>query len=151
MTLLADYQTRVSTQLRTNWSNPGQSSATIPNTALETLAAADVTGRFQAATAVVYDSTNPIHVDVAIMAVALKLQQWTSQVLPNVYEDYVEAFTKAGAVLGHDRLTPFTDSTKIRTPDPANAKVAADWTTFVGYVPALPTPSATVDASGLNT
>jgi len=149
--LLDDYQARINTQLRTNWSNPGNTTATTPNTALETLAASDVAGRFLAATAATYDSTNPIHVDVAVFAVGLKLQVWTGQVDNSVYENYVESFTKAGMVLGHDRLTPQTDSTKTRTPDPAGAKVAADWTTFIGVVPAIPTNSQTVDASGQNT
>lgn len=151
MALLDDYQARVNTQLRTNWSNPGNTAATTPNTTLEALAASDVAGRFLAETAATYDSTNAIHVDTAVFAVALKLQVWTGQVDNSVYESYIDTIKRTGLVLGHDRLTPSTDSTKTRTPDPANSKVAADWTQFIGYVPAIPTNSSTVDSSGLNT
>lgn len=151
MALIDDYQARINTQLRTNWSNPGNTTATTPNTTLEGLAASDVAGRFLMETAATYDPTNAIHVDTAVFAVALKLQVWTGQVDNSMYENYVDTFKRVGMVLGHDRLTPQTDSLKVRTADTANEKVAADWTKFIGVVPAIPTNSQTVDGSGLNT
>ena len=125
-------------QLRTNFSNPGNSTATSPNTALETLAASDVTGRFQTICGVVYDSTQAAHVDACINLVMLKLMVWTGQIENSQYESAAEYLDTLKMTLGHDRLTPYTDSTKTRTPDPAGATVDTDWTKSIRIVPTLP-------------
>lgn len=135
---MTDYQARVNTQLRTNFSNPGNTLATTPNTALETLAASDVTGRFQTICCVAYDSTQQAHVDACINLVMLKLMVWTGQIEPSQYESAAEYLDTLKLTLGHDRLTPFTDSTKTRTPDPANVTVDTDWTKSIRIVPTLP-------------
>lgn len=119
-------------------SNPGATTATTPNTTLEGLAASDVTGRFQTICGVAYDSTQAAHVDPCINLMILKLQVWTGQVEPSVYDNAAEYLDTLKMTLGRDRLTPYTDSTKTRTPDPANATVDTDWTKSIGIVPTLP-------------
>jgi hypothetical protein len=151
MSLLTDYTSRVNTQLRTNFSNPGNSTATTPNTALETLAASDVTGRFQTICGVVYDSTQPAHVDSCINLMMLKLQSWTGQITPADYEAAAEYLDTLKDTLGRDRLTPYTDSTLTRTPDPTGATVSTDWTKSIGIVPTLPGNTfPTADGFGTN-
>jgi hypothetical protein len=140
--LLADYVLRVNVQLRTNFSNPGATTATTPNTALETLAASDVTGRFQTICGVLYDSTQPAHVDSCINLMMLKLQSWTGQITPADYEAAAEYLDTLKETLGRDRVLPMTDSTLIVTPDPQNALVDTDWTKSIGIVPTLPGGSA---------
>lgn len=135
---MADYILRVNVQLRTNFSNPGSSLATTPNAALEALAASDVTGRFQTMCGVVYDSTQPAHVDACINLVMLKLQCWTGQITTADYETAAEYLDTLKDTLGRDRLTPYTDSTKTRTPDPQGATVDTDWTKSIHIVPTLP-------------
>jgi hypothetical protein len=135
---LSDYQVRVNNELRTNFSNPQQSTATTPNVALETLAASDVTGRFQTICCVVYDSTQSAHVDACINLMMLKLQSWTGQIQPSEYEAAAEYLDTLKDTLGHDRLTPYTDSTKTRTPDPQGATVDTDWTKSIHIIPTLP-------------
>ena len=135
---MSDYQLRVNTQLRTNFSNPGASGATVPNAALEALAASDVQGRFQTICCVVYDSTQSSHVDACINLVMLKLMCWTGQIQPSEYEAAAEYLDTLKDTLGHDRLTPYTDSTKTRTPDPQGATVDTDWTKSIHIIPTLP-------------
>lgn len=136
--MLTDYQSRVNTQLRTNFSRPGNSSATTPDTALEALAASDVAGRFQTICCVAYDSSAPAHVDACINLMMLKLQCWTGQISPSEYEAAAEYLDTLKDTLGHDRLSPYTDSTKVRTPDPAGATIDTDWTKSIHVVPTLP-------------
>ena len=138
MGLVDDYRLRVNTEIRTNLSNPGVSTATSPNTALEALAATDVTGRFQTICGVVYDSTQPAHVDACINLVMLKLQCWTGQILPSEYETAAGYLDTLKDTLGRDRLMPYTDSTKTRTPDPQGATVDTDWTKSLHIIPTLP-------------
>jgi hypothetical protein len=135
---LADYQARVNTQERTNLSNPGNSAATSPNTTLETLAASDVAGRFQTICCVAYDSNTPAHVDACINLMMLKLQTWTGQIKPSEYEAAAEYLNTLKDTLGHDRISPYTDSTKTRTPDPAGVTIDTDWTKSIRIVPTLP-------------
>lgn len=135
---MADYQLRVNVQLRTNFSNPGASTATTPNTALETLAASDVAGRFQTMCGVVYDSTQAAHVDACINLMMLKLQCWTGQITPADYEAAAEYLDTLKDTLGRDRVLPYTDSTLTRTPDPMGATIDTDWTKSIGIVPQLP-------------
>lgn len=151
MTLLADYQSRFPIQLRTNVSNPQNTTATTPNTTLETLAASDVVGRFQTICGVVYDSTLPNHVDSCINLVYIKLQCWTGQVSPSEYEAAAGYLDTLKDTLGRDRLLPMTDSTLTVTPDPMGATVDTDWTKSIGIVPQLPGGgSSTADALGNN-
>lgn len=140
MTLLADYQARWSVQLRANVSNPQDTPATTPNTALEALAASDVSGRFQAICGAVYDSTNSIHVDACIGPVYVRLQTWTGQVDMSAYEAVTAWFDTVKLVLGRDRLTPMTDSPLSVTPEPFGAQVLSDWTKFTKTIPSLWAP-----------
>ena len=86
----------------------------------------------------VYDSTQSAHVDACINLMMLKLQSWTGQIQPSEYEAAAEYLDTLKDTLGHDRLTPFTDSTKTRTPDPQGATVDADWTKSIHIIPTLP-------------
>jgi hypothetical protein len=150
MALLADYQARFATQLRTNVSNPQNTAATTPNTTLETLAASDVTGRFQAICGVVYDSAEAMIVDACCQAVYVKLQVWTGQVDPSAYEAITAYFDTLKLVLGRDRLTPMTDSPLVNTPEPTGAPIQSDWPKFGKYVPAIWGGGETADGRGTN-
>lgn len=119
-------------------SNPGNSGATTPNATLEGLAASDVTGRFQTICGVAYDSTQSAHVDACINLVILKLMVWTNQIMPSEYEAAADYLDTLKLTLGRDRVLPYTDSTKTRTPDPQGATVDTDWTKSIRIVPTLP-------------
>jgi hypothetical protein len=67
-TFLSAYQARFSTQLRTNWSRPQNSSATTPDTTLEGLSDTDVVGEFKKR-GITPDSTNDTHVTTAMSGV----------------------------------------------------------------------------------
>lgn len=124
--------------MRTNFSRPGSSTSTTPDTALETLAASDVAGRFQTICGVIYDSTQSAHVDACINLMMLKLQCWTGQITTADYEAAAEYLDTLKDTLGRDRVMPYTDSTETRTPDPQGATVDTDWTKSIHVVPGLP-------------
>lgn len=68
----------------------------------------------------------------------LKLMVWTGQIQNSEYESAAEYLNTLKDTLGRDRLTPYTDSLKTRTPDPAGVTVDTDWTKSIRIVPTLP-------------
>lgn len=135
MTLLADYQNRHSTQLRTNWSNPQTSGATTPNTGQETYAAADAQADFEAICGVTYDSANATHVSAGVPLVVAKLQVYTGQASEEYYDNALKRCREIyRLVLGRNRITPTTNSTLNPTAEDAGSKPAFDRSIFQRYV-----------------
>ena len=75
-TFLSDYQSRFSTQLRTNWSRPQNSSATTPDTTLETLADTDTVGEFKKR-GITVDATDDRQVTTAMAGIISRLMFYT--------------------------------------------------------------------------
>ena len=151
MPLLADYQSRYSTQIRTNVSNPQNTSPTTPDTTLEGLAATDVAARFQAECGVAYSSSTAIHVDVCCPAVFAKLQIWTGQADQSFYDKAIEAMRAVKLVLGRDRITPTTDSLLDPTKDTSGDLPFADRTQFNQLIPNAPGGTTTSDSRNTTT
>lgn len=135
MTLLSDYQARYSDQLRTNWSNPQDSAPTTPDTAAETLAAADAQADFEAICGSAYVSTNATHVSAGVPLVVAKLQVYTGQADETYYDKALDRCRNIyRLVLGRNRIVPTTDSTLKPTTDQANQLPWSDRQNFIDYI-----------------
>lgn len=138
MSFLTEYQNRISTQLRTNLSNPQDSTSTTPDTTQEGYAAADVEGEFKKR-GITPDSTLDTHVSTAISGIMARLMMFTGQ--PGGKEDW-EAFKEDVRFLAEttsrDRISPSTDSLLSPTQDDANTLPAFDRRQFEGYIPGAP-------------
>ena len=146
MTLLADYQSRYSTQIRTNVSNPQDSSPTTPDTAQETLAAADAQADFEAICGVVYSSDNPTHVSAGVPLVFAKLQVYTGHADETYYSAALDRCHKHyRLVLGRNRISPSTNSTLSPTTETAGDTPAFDRGIFKNYIGNAPDKDSNVD------
>lgn len=135
MTLLADYQARYSTQLRTSWSNPQNSSATTPNTTNETQAAADAQADFEAVCGVVYSSSNTTHVAAAVPLVRSKLEVYMGTSDEAAYEKTLNRCRDIyRLVLGRNRINPTTDSVLNPTEETFNSTPFADSSNFDNFI-----------------
>lgn len=132
-TFLSAYQARFSTQLRTNWSNPQNSSATTPSTTLETLADTDVVGEFKKR-GITPDSTLDTHVTTAMSGIIARLMFYTQ--CPGwgeawgSFKDDVELLAQTTS---RDRIMPTTDSLLVPTQDTAGDLPVFDRDNFQNY------------------
>lgn len=150
MTLLADYQARYSTQIRTNLSNPQSSGATTPNTTQETYAAADAQADFEAICGVTYSSSVTTHVAAAVPLVVAKLMVYTAQADETYYDAALNRCKDIyRLVLGRNRITPQSDSALTPTTDRAGDKPAMDRSQFKRFIGNAPGRNANID-SGVN-
>lgn len=140
--LETDVQTRVSaTRLLviTNFDSPNASSLNATRLAA---ASRDVEAAMQLHGGVKYDSTNPIHVDLAVDGVPLKLLLWGNNVTEGQRKDW-EAWLKRVQTL-RERETFLAESSGTQTPsveDP-NRYPRMDLSHFSGYT-AVPNPRST--------
>lgn len=149
MTLLADYQARYSTQLRTNWSNPQNSSPTTPNTTQEGLAAADAQADFEAICGVTYSSSNATHVAAAVPLVPAKLMVYTGQSDETVYEKTLDRCNKYyRLVLGRNRILPTTNSTLTPSTETSGSKPWGDISQFNNLIGNAPGGNTVTDSGG---
>jgi len=136
---LSAYQSRFSTQLRTNWSRPQNSSATTPDTTLEGLADTDVQGEFKKR-GITPDSTIDTHVTTAMSGVIARLMFYTQA--PG-WETAWEGFQKDVKLLAEttsrDRIVPTNDSYLAPSYDTVNALPPFDPENFQNYTPNPPT------------
>ena len=144
MSLLSDYQARYSTELRTNWSNPQNSTATTPDTTRETLAAADAGADFSAICGVTYDSTNATHVTAGVTLVAARLLVYTGQASMEFYDSVLKRLETYKLVLGRNRITPTTNSTLTPTEETLGAAPWSDTLIFKDFIGNAPGPVSTV-------
>lgn len=150
MTLLADYQARYSTQIRTNLSNPQNSSPTTPNATNETNAAADAQADFEAVCGVAYSSSVTTHVAAAVPLVVAKLQVYTGQADDTYYDAALKRCQDIyRLVLGRNRISPSTDSTLTPTTERAGDKPAFDKSQFKRFIGNAPGRNTNTD-SGQN-
>lgn len=139
MSLLTSYQARHSTQQRTEWSNPQNSSATSPNTTLEGLAATDASADFQVLCGISYDDTVAIHVAAAVPLVIGRLKLYNGQSTDEQYEKIMNRMEKwYRLVLGRNRITPQSDSTLSPTTETSGGKPFADLGIWTKAIPGAP-------------
>jgi hypothetical protein len=132
-TFLSAYQARFSTQLRTNWSRPQNSSATTPDTTLEGLSDTDVVGEFKKR-GITPDSTNDTHVTTAMSGVIARLMFYTQ--CPGwgeAWGSFKDDLELLAQTTSRDRIIPTTDSLLSPTPDTAGALPIFDRDNFQNY------------------
>lgn len=148
MTLLSDFQSRWSTQIRINASNPQLSSATSVDSTREALAAADAQADFEAVCGVAYSSSNATHVSAAVPLVLLRLLVFTGQTTQADYDSQLERLEKwYRLVLGRNRIMPTTNSTLVPTTETAGATPSFDSSVFDRFVGNSPGDSTTSNES----
>lgn len=131
MSLLTDYQARYSTEIRTNASNPQNSSASTVDSTRESLAAADAQADFEAICGVTYSSSNTTHVAAGVPLVYYRLLLYTAQTSEEMYEKQLQRLEKwYKLVLGRDRITPTTNSLLDPTEEPSQSKPMSDLSVF---------------------
>jgi hypothetical protein len=132
-TFLATYQARFSTELRTNWSNPQNSSATTPNTTLEGLSDTDVVGEFKKR-GITPDSTDDRHVTTAMGGVIARLMFYTQapgwEVSWDMFKDDLKLLAETTS---RDRIIPTNDSYLAPSYDTMNALPPFDPENFQNY------------------
>jgi hypothetical protein len=132
-TFLSAYQARFSTQLRTNWSRPQNSSATTPDTTLEGLADTDVVGEFKKR-GITPDSTDDTHVTTAMSGVIARLMFYTQ--CPGwgeAWGSFKDDLELLAQTTSRDRIMPTTDSLLSPTPDTSGALPIFDRDNFQNY------------------
>lgn len=144
-TFLTAYQARFSTQLRTNWSNPQNSSATTPNTTLEGLADTDVVGEFKKR-GITPDNTLDTHVTTAMSGIIARLMFYTqSPGWGEAWGSFKDDLKLLAETTSRERITPTTDSLLSPTQDTNGALPLFDRNNFQNYQPNPPTgPSPTL-------
>src|SRR6185369_7473224 len=120
-TFLSAYQSRFSTQLRTNWSRPQNSTATTPDTTLETLSDTDVVGEFKKR-GITPDSTDDRHVTTAMCGVIACLMFYTqSPGWGEAWGSFKDDLELLSQTTARDRIMPTTDSLLVPTLDTPGA------------------------------
>lgn len=139
-TFLATYQARFSTQLRTNWSNPQNSTQTTPNTTLEGLADTDVLGEFKKR-GITPDNTDDRHVTTAMSGIIGRLMFYTqSPGWGEAWGSFKDDLELLAQTTSRDRITPTTNSLLTPSTDVIGALPDFDKDNFQGYVPGAPNP-----------
>ena len=142
-TFLASYQSRFSSQLRTNWSNPQSSSPTTPDTALETLADTDVVGEFKKR-GITVDSTDDRQVTTAVSGIIARLMFYTqSPGWGEAWSSFKEDLAFLAETGPRNRITPATDSLLSPSEDTSGALPVFDREQFGRYVTGPPNANPT--------
>lgn len=137
-TFLTAYQARFSTQLRTNWSRPQNSTATTPDTALETIADTDVVGEFKKR-GIEPDSTDDRHVTTAMAGVIGRLMFYTqSPGWGEAWGSFKDDLKLLAESTSRDRIMPTTDGLLSPTLDTPGAIPMFDRDNFKNYQPNPP-------------
>lgn len=144
-TFLSAYQARFSTQLRTNWSRPQNSTATTPDTTLETLADTDVVGEFKKR-GITPDNTLDTHVTTAMSGIIGRLMFYTqSPGWGEAWGSFKDDLELLAETTSRDRITPTTDSLLSPSTDVIGALPDFDRDQFKGYVPGAPSQPSNQD------
>lgn len=137
-TFLSAYQSRFSTQLRTNWSNPQASSPTTPDTTLETLADTDVVGEFKKR-GITPDSTDDRHVTTAMSGIISRLMFYTqSPGWGEAWGSFKEDLALLAETGPRNRITPVNDSLLTPSEDVSGALPTFDRDNLKSYVTGAP-------------
>jgi hypothetical protein len=133
-TFLSAYQARFSTQLRTNWSNPQNSSATTPNTTLEDLADTDVVGEFKKR-GITPDNTLDTHVTTAMSGMIGRLMFYTqSPGWGEAWGSFKDDVELLAQTTSRDRIMPTTDSLLVPSEDTSGGLPMFDRENFKNYL-----------------
>lgn len=142
-TFLSDYQSRFSTQLRTNWSRPQNSSATTPDTALETLADTDTVGEFKKR-GITPSASNDTHVTTAMAGIIARLMFYTqSPGWGEAWGSFKEDLALLAETGPRNRVMPTTDSLLSPSEDVSGALPKFDRDQFGRYTSSSPDPNPT--------
>lgn len=137
-TFLSTYQSRFSTQLRTNWSRPQNSTATTPDTTLEGLADTDVVGEF-AKRGISADSTSDKQVTTAMAGVISRLMFYTQapgwEIAWGAFQDDLKLLAETTS---RDRIMPANDSYLAPSYDQVNSLPPFDPENFQNYTSSPP-------------
>lgn len=132
-TFLSSYQARFSTQLRTNWSRPQNSTATTPDTTLETLADTDVVGEFKKR-GIAVDATDDRHVTTAMSGIIGRLMFYTqSPGWGEAWGSFKDDVKLLAETTSKNRIMPTTDSLLSPTLDTSGALPVFDRDNFQNY------------------
>lgn len=135
MAMLDKYRLRYSTEIRTQVSNPQNSTATTPDTSREAEAADDVEGEFLKQ-GIVYDNDDKRHVGTAMAGIHAKLLVYTGQAGGSAeWDDFMRDLERLAGTTSRDRIIPTSDSLLQASDDVPNSLPAADRRMFQGYVP----------------
>mgnify|MGYP001600840662 CR=1 FL=1 len=138
-TFLTAYQARFSTQLRTNWSRPQNSTATTPDTALETLADTDVVGEFKKR-GITQDSTDDRHTTTAMSGIIGRLMFYTqSPGWGEAWGSFKDDVKLLAESTSRDRIMPTTDSLLVPSSDVPGGLPVFDRDNFQNYETNPPT------------
>lgn len=142
-TFLSDYQSRFSTQLRTNWSRPQNSSATTPDTTLETLADTDVVGEFKKR-GITPSASNDTHVTTAMSGIIARLMFYCQAPgWGEAWGSFKEDLALLAETGPRNRIMPATDSLLSPSEDTPGALPVFDRDQFGRYASGAPNPNAT--------
>lgn len=142
-TFLSAYQSRFSTQLRTNWSRPQDSSSTTPDTTLETLADTDVVGEFKKR-GITTDATDDRQVTTAMSGIIARLMFYTQAPgWGEAWGSFKEDLALLAETGPRDRIVPATDSLLSPSEDTSGALPVFDREQFGRYATGAPNPNPT--------
>ena len=144
-TFLSSYQSRLSDQLRTNWSNGQDSAAVVPDVALETLADSDVCGEFKKR-GIVPDSTDDRHVTTAIGGIIGRLMFYTQNPgWAEAWDTFKEDVKLLAESTSRDRIIPYTNSLLNPSVDVMGDLPSFDPANMTDYIPNAPNPNTSND------
>jgi hypothetical protein len=145
MALTDEVQSRYSTQLLINASNPQSAAATTIDTTRLNNAVTDVQAAFKKR-GITYDNTIDTHVATAVPGVYARLlvvtgqdggrEEWTA---------FLDDLKLLAETTSRDRVVPYTDSLLSPTQDTSGDLPMFDRKQFEGYVPGAPTSPTTLD------
>lgn len=146
MSLVTNTQSRYSSQILINASNPQSSGATSVDSTRLSLAATDVSAVFEVLCGVEYDDSNALHVLYGVEGVLVRLLLMTGQTTIEAWDKWKSSLKdELALVTGRDRIPPTTDSLLSPTEDTPNTLPATDRTNFKRYIPGAPNTEDLLD------
>ena len=115
MALLDEVQSRYSTEILKQLTNPDDTSATSINTTILGVAAADTVAAFERLALATYDNDNAVHIEVCAQGVVAKLKVFSD---PNNKEDWEKFETDCVGLAEGNIPAPSTNSTIVVEADP---------------------------------
>lgn len=138
MALIDEYRLRYSTEIRTQVSNPQDSTPTTPDTSKEGYAADDVEGEFLKH-GIEIDVTDKRHVTTGVRGIYARLLVYTGQAGGSAeWDDFMRDLERLSKTTSRDRILPTSDSLLTASDDVPGALPAADRKQFDGYIPGSP-------------
>jgi hypothetical protein len=148
MALTDEVQSRFSSQILINVTNPQNSAATTVDTTRLGNASTDVQADFQIEAGIAYDNTVATHVNVAVDGVYAKLLIRAGQGGKAEHDEYIERLRALKLITGRDRISPSTDSLLSPSTDVIGALPSFDRKNFAGFIPSPPArPTTSTDVT----